>query len=99
MRGLTDKRMEQIRRAGACYAAAYLLMTIAMDYVDAGDDACKAAGFLRNEVKMESGRVQASFDRFCRAFDKYLGEGDSRAIQRDYEALAPEIEKILEVRL
>ena len=63
MRGLTDKRMEQIRRAGACYAAAYLLMTIAMDYVDAGDDACKAAGL---RVRNQEGVLPAGAEAHAR---------------------------------
>lgn len=95
----TQKQWELVQHAGACYAAAYLLMTVAMDYVDSGDGAVKAAGFHRNDIKQESGRVQAQFDRFCKAFRKYIGQGDSRLILRDYEELKPKIEEILEVKL
>lgn len=48
---------------------------------------------------MESGRVQAAFDRFCKTFSKYIGQGDSRVILRDYEEIKPKIEEILEVEL
>lgn len=72
----TQKQWELVQHAGACYAAAYLLMTVAMDYVDSGDEAVKAAGFHRNDIKQESGRVQAQFDRFCKAFDKVLVRND-----------------------
>ena len=71
---ITERQMELINRAGRCYAAAYLLMTVAMDCVDEGDEACRAAGYHRNDIKMESGRVQAAFDRFCKTFSKYIGQ-------------------------
>lgn len=96
---ITERQMELINRAGRCYAACYLLMTVAMDYADAGDEACKAAGYHRNDIKMESGRVQAAFDRFCKTFSKYIGQGDSRVILKDYEEIKPKIEEILEVEL
>lgn len=96
---LTERQLELINEAGKAYAAAYMLMTVAMDYVDSGDEACRAAGFLRNDIKMESGRVQAAFDRFCKTFSKYIGQGDSRVILRDYEEIKPKIEEILEVEL
>lgn len=95
----TQKQWELVQHAGACYAACYLLMTVAMDYADAGDEACKAAGYHRNDIKMESGRVQAAFDRFCKTFSKYIGQGDSRVILLDYEEIKPKIEEILEVEL
>lgn len=97
-RKITERQLELINEAGKAYAAAYLLMTVAMDYVDSGDEAVKAAGFHRNDIKQESGRVQAQFDRFCKAFDKYIGQGDSRVILRDYEELKPKIEELLEVK-
>lgn len=96
---LTERQLELINEAGKAYAAAYLLMTVAMDYVDSGDGAVKAAGFHRNDIKQESGRVQAQFDRFCKAFDKYIGQGDSRVILKDYEEIRPRIEKVMEVEL
>lgn len=91
--------MDLINEAGKAYAAAYLLMTVAMDYVESGDDSVKAAGFHRNDIKQESGRVQAQFDRFCKAFRKYIGQGDSRVILKDYEEIRPRIEKVMEVEL
>lgn len=96
---LTERQLELINEAGKAYAAAYLLMTVAMDYVDSGDEAVKAAGFHRNDIKQESGRVQAQFDRFCKAFRKYIGQGDSRVILADYEEIKPKIEKVMEVEL
>lgn len=96
---LTERQLELINEAGKAYAAAYLLMTVAMDYVDSGDEAVKAAGFHRNDIKQESGRVQAQFDRFCQSFRKYIGQGDSRVILADYEEIKPKIEEILEVKL
>ena len=96
---LTERQLELINEAGKAYAAAYLLMTVAMDYVDSGDGAVKAAGFHRNDIKQECGRVQAQFDRFCKTFSKYIGKDDSRLILRDYEEIRPRIEKVMEVEL
>ena len=97
-RKITERQLELINEAGKAYAAAYLLMTVAMDYVDSGDGAVKAAGFHRNDIKQECGRVHKQFDRFCQSFRKYIGQGDSRVILRDYEELKPKIEELLEVK-
>lgn len=98
-RKITERQLELINEAGKAYAAAYLLMTVAMDYVDSGDGAVKAAGFHRNDIKQECGRVHKQFDRFCQSFRKYIGQGDSRVILKDYEEIRPRIEKVMEVEL
>ena len=98
-RKLSEYQEEKVLEAGKAYAAAYLLMTVAMDYVDSGDGAVKAAGFHRNDIKQECGRVHKQFDRFCQSLRKYIGQGDSRVILRDYEEIKPRIEKVMEVEL
>lgn len=95
----TQKQWELVQHAGACYAAANLLLTLAMDYIDSGDMAVNKAKYDCHEIKSTAKGVQRHFDLYCKTFSKYIGKDDSRLILRDYEELKPKIEEILEVKL
>ena len=97
-RKITERQLELINEAGKAYAAANLLLTLAMDYIDSGDMAVNKAKCDCHEIKSTAKGVQRHFDLYCKTFSKYIGKDDSRLILRDYEELKPKIEELLEVK-
>jgi hypothetical protein len=93
-RAISDGTFDKISRA---LSAAYLLMSIAVKYMDNATDALELYGLLTHTLKREFKATDFHFDRFHSAFFKMVkADRKENDFNGDYDKLVKMIEQFIE---
>lgn len=93
-RAIADGTFDKISRD---LSAAYLLMSIAVKYMDNATDALELYGLLTHTLKREFNATDFHFDRFHSAFFKMCETKEQQsAFIEDYDKLVKIIEQFIE---
>lgn len=93
---LTSYQDRILDEAARRYQAAYILMTLAIGYMDDGDIFLKKAGFRCQEIKKQANLVSKHYDIFCRVFQKYLKKNVGGAILEISEQCKRKMDEVME---
>lgn len=89
-----------MNRAGVAYSAAYLLVSMAMYYIDKGTDILKSYDLCVRGLKQSANALDRDFDKLNECFNQMI---DSKQKQNDladdYLALGKIIDEFLKVKL
>lgn len=92
---LNEQQMASVSKAGKHYAAAYMLMTLAIDHIDEGDMMLTRIGKMKQRIKQGARRTQQAYDDFCREFKPLLEDAPDGVILGEFEELKEKINRII----
>ena len=93
---LTSYQEKMLDEAARRYQAAYILMTLAIGYMDDGDIFLKKAEFRCREIKRQANLVSKHYDIFCRVFQKYLEKDVGGTILEISEQCKKKMDEVME---
>ena len=82
-------------KAARRISASYLIMTIAMDYFDAGCDFFEKHGVIAQLLKREKNSIARHFNEFYRLFKEMITEDKQQDFNQDWSELSEVIEKFI----